>query len=71
MPSNDIAPDSIDKELLRKLVSGAQKTFENAELLFQEASLLRGAGFLSRALFLHQISLEECAKIRIPPVPGI
>jgi AbiV family abortive infection protein len=56
---------STDKALLSKLVRGAQKTFENAEALFREASLLREAGFLCRALFLYQISLEECAKIEI------
>jgi AbiV family abortive infection protein len=37
--------------------------FENAEQLFKEASLLQANGALSRALFLHQISMEECAKV--------
>src|SRR5260370_41359928 len=58
-------PKGITKTLLREIVRGAQKTFENAEALFKEASLLGNAGFLSRALFLHQISLEECAKIEM------
>jgi hypothetical protein len=31
----------IDKDLLRELVSGAQKIFENAESLFNEARLLK------------------------------
>ena len=56
---------AIDKSLLSELVRGGQKTFENAETLYKEASLLREAGSLSHALFLHQISLEECAKIEI------
>ena len=55
----------IDKGVLRDLVSGAQKIFENAESLFNEARLLRANGFFIRALVLHQISLEECAKIEI------
>jgi AbiV family abortive infection protein len=56
---------AIDKQLLSEIVRGAEKTFKNAESLFEEASLLKKSGFLSRALFLHQISLEECAKIDI------
>ena len=55
----------IDKDVLHELVSGAQKIFENAESLFNEANLLRANGFFVRALVLHQISLEECAKIEI------
>lgn len=53
------------KDLLSELARGAKKAFENAEQLFQEASLLRENGALSRALFLHQISMEECAKIEL------
>lgn len=53
----------IDEGVLRALVSGAQKIVENAESLFNEARLLRANGFFIRALALHQISLEECAKI--------
>lgn len=56
------APD-YDHALLSELAQGAKKAFENAEALFHEAKILAGAGALSRALFLHQISLEECAKI--------
>jgi AbiV family abortive infection protein len=55
----------IDKGVLREVVSGAQKIFENAQSLFNEARLLRANGFFIRALVLHQISLEECAKIEI------
>lgn len=55
----------IDKDALRELVSGAQKIFENAKSLFNEARLLSANGFFIRALVLHQISLEECAKIEI------
>jgi AbiV family abortive infection protein len=55
----------MDKALLSELLRGVEKTFENAEALFREASLLTQARCLSRALFLHQISLEECGKIEI------
>jgi AbiV family abortive infection protein len=54
-----------DRELLTELARGAQKSFENAKALFREAKILGAAGALCRALFLHQISLEECAKIEI------
>jgi AbiV family abortive infection protein len=54
-----------DKTLLLELVRGAELTFQNAEQLFSEAVLLRKNGHLNRALFLHQISMEECAKIDI------
>jgi AbiV family abortive infection protein len=54
---------SFDRAKLSELARGAQKTFENADALFREAKILGAVGALSRALFLHQISLEECAKI--------
>lgn len=50
---------------LIQLASGATKTFSNAEQLFQEARILRKNGKLGRALFLHQISIEECAKVQM------
>jgi AbiV family abortive infection protein len=50
-------------ERLREYRRGAQLIFENAEELFKEADTLRQAGFLARAAFLHQISMEECAKV--------
>jgi hypothetical protein len=53
-----------DGQYLSQLTRGAEKTFQNAETLFLEAKILSSAGALSRALFLHQISLEECAKNR-------
>jgi AbiV family abortive infection protein len=42
---------------------GAQLIFENAEALYNEAQTLGTAGSLARAAALHQISMEECAKI--------
>jgi AbiV family abortive infection protein len=48
-----------------ELARGARLSFENAEGLFREAEILFGHGALSRALFLHQISMEECAKIEM------
>jgi AbiV family abortive infection protein len=60
----DSSPEpSFDLVLLNELAEGAQKVFRNADTLYQEAKILGAAGALSRALFLHQISLEECAKI--------
>jgi AbiV family abortive infection protein len=52
-----------DKTLLSELGRGACEAFANAEQLFREASLLRDHGALNRSLFLHQISMEECAKV--------
>lgn len=50
------------KRLLGELAQGANKVLENAEALNKEAGVLRARGALSRALFLHQISMEECGK---------
>jgi AbiV family abortive infection protein len=58
-------PTSESRVMLRELAEGASKVYENAEALYHEASALHIAGALSRALFLHQISLEECAKIEM------
>ncbi len=38
---------------------------QNAEQLYNEACILHEQGALSRALFLHQISMEECGKIEL------
>lgn len=48
---------------LGDLAEGARKVFENASDLYKEAILLQDAGASCRALSLHQISLEECAKV--------
>jgi AbiV family abortive infection protein len=61
MPSKKLP--SFDRALISELARGAQKTFDNAESLYREAKVLGASGALGRALFLHQISLEECAKI--------
>lgn len=54
---------TFNRALLGALAQGAIKTHENAKSLCEEAALLREKGMLARSLFLHQISLEECAKI--------
>lgn len=54
-----------DRKLLADLAKAAQAAFSNAEDLFREAILLRKAGCASRALFLHQISMEECGKVEL------
>jgi len=54
---------AIDSALLNALVLGAEKIFENAENLYREGLVLAKEGAIARALFLHQISLEECSKI--------
>ncbi len=63
MPSEETSTDVKYRALLSELVRGATETFKNAEELFREASLLKENGATSRALFLHQISMEECAKV--------
>lgn len=50
---------------LSELVRGASLAFTNAEDLFREAKTLSACKAFSRALFLHQISLEECGKAEI------
>lgn len=45
------------------LISGAEKVFDNAKALYSEASILANSKAWSRALFLHQIASEECAKV--------
>lgn len=45
------------------LLAGAKVTFANAEQLYLEAKVLAEVGATARALCLHQISLEECAKV--------
>jgi AbiV family abortive infection protein len=57
-----VADKEPDLELLTELATGAEKVFANAEALYREAVILRKAGALNRALFLYQISFEECAK---------
>lgn len=60
-------PPSSDerKALLSELNRGAQLIFSNAEQLSQEAETLRLNDSFARSLFLHQISMEECAKIEM------
>src|SRR6185312_16646294 len=60
MSNDEAKPEPVS---LGILAEGAEKTFANAEQLFLEAELLAKAGVVSRALYLHQISLEECSKI--------
>ncbi|HOW27335.1 MAG TPA: AbiV family abortive infection protein [Elusimicrobiota bacterium] len=50
---------------LSELVHGACLSYTNAEALFREAKILSAHKAFSRALFLHQISLEECGKTEI------
>jgi len=57
-----------EKEAIKRmdaLIDGACLVYENAEELYYEAELLAENGALSRAYFLHQISLEECGKLEI------
>jgi len=55
----------MDRKLLKTLSMGAQTVFDNAARLYDEAVTLTSVGALSRALFLHQISMEECAKVEV------
>jgi AbiV family abortive infection protein len=64
MERQDAKPDvSPNVERLRGYSRGAQLIFENAEALYNEAQALGQSGSLARAAALHQISMEECAKI--------
>ena len=50
---------------VQALIEGASKTFANAEALYSEATILANCQAWARALVLHQISSEECAKIEM------
>jgi len=63
MQTDKGSPVTDEKGLLSELARGAREAFANAEQLFREALLLRDHGALNRSLFLHQISMEECAKV--------
>ena len=52
-----------DNISLNILLCGLEKTFGNAQCLFDEALILAKGGALARSLFLHQITLEECSKV--------
>jgi len=52
-------------EQIARYRQGAKLIFENAEALYNEAQTLGQAGSFARAATLHQISMEECAKIDI------
>lgn len=54
---------NIDHASLEMLDAGVRLALANAEELCEEAQVLARRGRRARALFLHQISLEECAKI--------
>lgn len=54
-----------EKAQLVNLARGAEFTFANAAQLYDEAQVLGQKKFFARALFLHQISLEECAKVEM------
>jgi len=58
MPLNDESA-----ALALHLIAGAEKVFANAEALYKEATILANSRAWPRALFLHQIALEECAKV--------
>ena len=47
------------------ILDGARRLAANARELFEEATVLRRAGAFPRSYCLHQISLEECAKIEM------
>lgn len=58
-----ISPES--EARVRVFIAGARKAFANANSLYWEARALAFLGATARALFLHQISLEECGKIEL------
>ncbi|MEQ1591449.1 MAG: AbiV family abortive infection protein [Thiobacillaceae bacterium] len=58
-------PTAPEDQQISQLARGAALALANAEDLFREASVLFACKAYSRALFLHQISMEECGKIEI------
>lgn len=56
-------PDE-DKEFAA-LIAAAEACFANAKMLYDEAIILAKADRTARALFLHQISLEELGKFEL------
>lgn len=58
------ANDDDGKEL-KALIEAAEACFVNAEMLYDEAVILTEADRTARALFLHQISLEELGKFEL------
>ncbi len=65
MPTDKLLSGDERKALLSEFNRGAKLIFNNAEVLFQEAEVLRKNGSYARSLFLHQISMEECAKVEM------
>ena len=65
MLKKKVLPNQKRDALLSELAQGASKALQNAEALYHEAAILYAHGAVSRALFLHQISMEECGKIEI------
>lgn len=61
----DDAQHKVDRnfESVRRYARGAELVFANAEALYNEAQTLGQAGSFARAAVLHQISMEECAKV--------
>jgi AbiV family abortive infection protein len=59
------SPNAVDYniERVQRYARGAQLIFSNAEALYNEAQTLGQSGAFARATVLHQISMEECAKI--------
>lgn len=55
----------VDSKQLDHLIAAAEATFGNAEDVYNEALVLAKAGHHVRAVFLHQISLEECGKLEM------
>jgi AbiV family abortive infection protein len=55
----------MDSKIIANLVAGLELTIENAKSLFNEAEILKAHGAIHRAVFLHQISMEECAKVEM------
>ncbi|WP_426411192.1 AbiV family abortive infection protein [Bradyrhizobium ganzhouense] len=62
MPEKQTLADE-NRAALAEITKGTLAAFENAERLYFEATVLAGAKAYSRALFLHQISMEELAKV--------
>lgn len=63
--TRNIGAAKVNSTEFARLIEAAEATLSNAGQLYDEARVLTKAGHLARALFLHQISLEECGKVEL------
>lgn len=53
------------RTLALAMIAGADRVVKNAKELYAEATMMGNSGSWARGVLLHQISLEECAKVEM------